>query len=145
MLVVVTLLPASLLATPAFSAPTPEATYATQAYKATNANRVDRGLVRLKKNECLQRFANTQARRMAAQRRIFHQNLGTILNRCGLSSVGENVAYGFPNGRAVVRGWMASPQHRANILSRRYRQMAIAARRSSNGDWYVAQVFGRKR
>ncbi len=45
---------------------------------------------------------------MAAQRRMYHQDLEPILRRCGMSMVGENVAYGFTSGRAVVRGWMDS-------------------------------------
>jgi len=144
--VVAGLLPASsLLAPPAVAVTPPQTTYATQAFMATNAKRVQHGLVRLKKYDCLHRFATAQARRMAAQRRIFHQDLARILNSCQLRVVGENVAYGFPTGRAVVRGWMNSPDHRANILTRRYRHMAIAARKGSDGSWYVAQVLGRKR
>lgn len=43
-----------------------------------------------------------------------HQELGPILDECGLSTVGENVAYGYPTGGAVVRrGWMRSAGHRA--------------------------------
>ncbi len=67
------------------------------------------------------------------------------MRRCRLSTAGENLAYGFPNGRATVQGWMRSPGHRANILARGYRQMAIAARRGGDGLWYVSQVFGRRR
>lgn len=145
LLLVAALLPASLLAVPAVAAPSPESTYAAQAVKATNNQRVERGLSRLKKNACLQRFANRQARWMAAHGKLDHQDLGPILNRCRLRMVGENIAYGFPNGRAVVRGWMRSSQHRANILNRHYRHVAIAARKDGNGDWYVAQLFGRKR
>jgi len=58
--------------------------------------------------------------------------------------VGENVAAGFPSGRSVViDGWMKSEDHRANILERRYRRMAIVARKGDDGRWYVSQVFGR--
>jgi uncharacterized protein YkwD len=143
--VVAAFLPASsLLAPPAVAVTPAETTYASQAFKATNAKRVQHGLVRLKRYDCLHRFATAQARRMAAQRRIFHQDLGRILNACQLRMVGENVASGFRTGRAVVRGWMSSPDHRANILNRRYRHMAIAARKGSDGFWYVAQVLGRK-
>jgi uncharacterized protein YkwD len=142
LLIVAALLPASLLTSPAVSAPTPETTYASQARKATNAERTSRQLAKLSKSACLQRFAVSQAQKMANQRRIFHQPLQPILNRCGLGSVGENVAYGYPNGSAVVRGWMNSPGHRANILNGGYRQMGLAARKAGNV-WYVAQVFGR--
>lgn len=121
-------------------------TYAHQAASATNRHRVAQDLKKLKRTKCIQRFAVKQAKAMAAQRRMFHQSLGPVLSACGLSRVGENVAYGFGSGRSVVnRGWMRSAGHRANILDRRYRLMGIAARKGSDGHWYVAQVFGRKR
>ena len=47
-----------------------------------------------------------QAARMAAERRMYHQDLGPILRACNLRAVGENVAYGYPSGSAVVAaGW----------------------------------------
>ena len=62
-----------------------------------------------------------------------------------LVAAGENVAYGYPNGRAVVnQGWMKSEGHRANILSRGFKLVAVAARRDDDGTWYAAQVFGRR-
>ncbi len=142
LLLVATLLPVSLLTAPSVSASTPEGTYANQARKATNAERSSRQLASLSRSACLQRFAVAQATKMAQQRRIFHQPLGPILTRCGMSSVGENVATGYSNGNSVVRGWMGSPGHRDNILNPGYRQMGLAARRDGS-TWYVAQVFGR--
>jgi uncharacterized protein YkwD len=142
LLVLAAALPASLLTSPAAAVPTPEAVYASQARKATNAERTSRDLPKLSKSDCLQRFAASLAQRMANQGRIFHQDLGPILNRCNLRTVGENVAYGYPDGRSTVAGWMTSPDHRGNILDRGYRQMGLAARKAGNV-WYVAQVFGR--
>lgn len=119
--------------------------YADQAHRTTNHQRARRGLDRLGRSRCLQQFATRQAAVMARRGRIFHQDLGPILRECGLGLVGENVARGYPTGRAVVkRGWMRSPLHRANILSHGYRVMAIAARRGADGRWYAAQVFGRR-
>jgi uncharacterized protein YkwD len=144
--VVAALLPASLLA-PSAAAPaasSPTSRYTSQAFKATNDARADHGRAALASSRCLKKFAARQAQKMANQGEISHQNLQTILNQCRLRAVGENVAFGFPNGNAVVRGWMNSPDHRANILNQGYRQMGIAARQASNGTWYVAQVFGRR-
>jgi uncharacterized protein YkwD len=81
---------------------------------------------------------------MANQNRMFHQDLQRVVTDCGLSYAGENVAYGYDSGTAVVRAWMNSDGHRANILSRHYRAIGIGARRADDGTWYVAQVFGRK-
>lgn len=126
------------------SAATAEQRYASAAFSSTNVQREKRDRVELRENACLTRFAVRQAKRMARERDIFHQELGPILRRCGLSMVGENVAVGYSTGRSVVRkGWMKSEGHRANILQPRYRLMGIGARKAG-GSWYVAQVFGRK-
>lgn len=143
---VVALLPLSLLTAPAVAAPSPEQRYANSAFRATNQQRAANGLRAYSKSSCLQRLAAKQATKMANQRRLFHQPLGPVMRRCRLAQSGENVAYGFSSGQAVVAGWMSSTQgHREAILSRGYRQVGIAARRASNGQWYVAQVFGRRR
>lgn len=120
--------------------------YQKQAFAATNDQRAKHDRARLRAQDCVQRFAVRQAKRMARQERIYHQALRPILRQCGLSTVGENVAYGYANGRAVVNdGWMHSAGHRRNILSPDYRLLGVGARKSSDGTWYAAQVFGRAR
>ena len=124
---------------------TAEVRYAQQAFTATNANRAHHGLRPLKPHDCVQHAAVRQAKRMAQQERMFHQDLYAVLRDCGLNTAGENVAYGFRTGRSVVNdGWMHSAGHRANILNREYRLMAVGARKGDDGLWYAAQVFGRK-
>jgi uncharacterized protein YkwD len=39
---------------------------------------------------------------------------------------GENLAVGYPNADAVVDGWMHSPAHRANVLSRNFDEIGVA-------------------
>jgi uncharacterized protein YkwD len=80
---------------------------------------------------------------MAAQHRMFHQDISVPLRVCHLRSIGENVAVGFRTGRSVVRdGWMKSPPHRANILRRSFHLVAVAAKKGADGRWYASQVFG---
>lgn len=127
-------------------AATPQQEYAAAAFGATNNQRTDHHLRTLRKSSCLQSFANKQARKMARAQGISHQPLDPVMRACDLSRSGENVAFGYPSGTSVVNdGWMNSAPHRANILSTRFRVMAIAARRGNDGQWYVAQVFGKKR
>ena len=126
-------------------AKTPAGKYAQQAFTATNANRTHNGLKELKPNDCLKHAAVQQAKAMAAQEQMFHQDLGAVLRSCHLNTAGENVAYGYPSGRSVVNdGWMNSEGHRTNILSSSFRLMGIGARKGHDGRWYVSQVFGRK-
>ena len=124
----------------------PESTYAAAAVRATNNARAENDRRALRVSDCLRGFAVKQAAAMAKSGSMYHQDLGPVMDGCGLSTAGENVAYGSPSGRAVVRhGWMHSEGHRANLLSRDYRLVAVAARRDAGGRWYVAQVFGRRR
>jgi len=140
----VALMASFVLLGPSAQAVTPR-DYGADAVRATNAARASHGLRRLRTDRCLERFAVRQAARMAAQRRMFHQDIRIPLRRCGLRSVGENVAYGYSTGRGVVRnGWMKSPPHRANILRREFRLVAVAARKGSDGRWYASQVLGRR-
>jgi uncharacterized protein YkwD len=123
----------------------PSGNYERSVQVNTNVQRTHSGRVALKSSSCLDRFAERQARAMAKRREMYHQNIRRILRVCKLSSVGENVAYGYPNGRSAVSAWMNSKGHRANILKKRYRLIAVGAYRDSHGTWYVSQVFGRSR
>jgi uncharacterized protein YkwD len=121
-----------------------QSSYQSAAVRATNSARVRHDLTALETDQCLQQFAVQQAKAMAQQESMYHQDLGPIMRACGLGLVGENVAYGYSSGRDVVEGWMHSPGHRANILNRGFRVIAVAARESASGRWYAAQVFGRR-
>jgi len=141
------------LASPASAVVTPSGTsvsaaassYGESAFDATNQQREKRDRRALGKNTCLRKYAVRQARKMANRQDIWHQDLGKILDDCRLSWVGENVAAGFPSGRAVVNdGWMGSPDHRENLLAKKFRLMTVAARKGDDGRWYAAQVFGKR-
>lgn len=55
---------------------------------------------------------------------------------------GENLAYNYDDAKSLVDAWMASPDHRANILNGEYQTVGIAGHADSNGDYYWAQEFG---
>ncbi|TSC77474.1 MAG: hypothetical protein G01um101433_584 [Parcubacteria group bacterium Gr01-1014_33] len=60
--------------------------------------------------------------------------------------VGENLALGnFSDDAALVRAWMESPGHRANILHARYREIGVAAGSGvfeRRNVWIGVQIFG---
>lgn len=118
--------------------------YENSVFDNTNIQRKKHDRVSLKGSKCLDRFAERQAKKMADEQKMYHQKLGPILEACDLSMVGENVAYGYPNGKAAVTAWMKSPGHKANLLNKDYRIIAVGAYTDKDGRWYVAQVFGRK-
>jgi uncharacterized protein YkwD len=66
------------------------------------------------------RHGDTPGSRMRAAGYIYSSHVGY--------EVGENIGWGtlwLATPRAIVSAWMASPEHRANILDARYRDTAI--------------------
>lgn len=130
------------------AAPAPAATkpsgnhFERTVHQATNQRRVKHDRDKLSQGACVKRFAVRQAKRMARQERMYHQDLQPVLEECGLRGVGENVAYGQPTAKAMVKAWMHSEGHRANILSKDWTLLGVGARKSESGRWYGAQVFG---
>ena len=112
--------------------------------RRTNHERTSRGLVKLSWSRCLDHYAEAQARRMAQLQSLQHQDLRPILSHCHLQMTGENIAVGYPGAKSVTRAWMNSPEHRANILRKGYRNYGLGAYRDSHGTWWVSHVFGRK-
>lgn len=73
-------------------------------------------------------------------------DLGKRLTNAGYKNwtmAAENIAYGYPTPRAVVRGWMASDDHRDNILNCRLRHIGVGLVRADGAAWWT-QDFGRK-
>jgi uncharacterized protein YkwD len=127
------------------SATLPRAARATlpRAARATlcllNAQRAAHGLRRVRPNRALRHSARRYARSLVANRFFSHvapngQTLQARMSRSGYLhgangwAYGENLAWG-AGARAtparIMAAWMASPGHRANILSARWRHIGI--------------------
>ncbi len=117
-------------------------TYEADAIRYTNAERTKRGLVALRGQSCVDKYAERLAAALSREQRLRHSNLRTILKACKLRTVGENVAHGYPSGRAVTQGWMNSTGHRRNILHAPFRLVGLGAVQDRAGRWWVAQLFG---
>ena len=59
-------------------------------------------------------------------------------------SAGENIAKGYRTVDAVMKGWMNSSGHRANILSSSYTQLGVGYCTDSAGNGYWVQMFLRQ-
>ncbi len=112
-----------------------------------NETRAARGLARVRVAPRLLRAATRHANSMGAGGYFSHD----LLTSSGLKpfsswirsywpgpgyrswSAGENLfcATYAPSAREVVRAWMGSPPHRANLLNRRWRSVGVAAVRVS--------------
>ncbi|MFJ7734118.1 S-layer homology domain-containing protein [Lysinibacillus sp. NPDC097231] len=57
------------------------------------------------------------------------------------TSFGENIARYFKTPETVVKGWMASPDHRDNIMKEHYTNTGVAVAQDNKGDYYWVQMF----
>lgn len=105
-----------------------------------NGIRRDHGLVPLKLSAALAKSADEHSREMAtvgyfahnsADGSAFWKRVERYYPSKGSSSwsVGENLLWSSPDvdGRGALKLWMASPEHRANILTARWREIGISA------------------
>jgi uncharacterized protein YkwD len=104
-----------------------------------NKERASRGLSKLRADSRLRRAADGHAGEMVAKHYFDHNSKSgatfvTRIKRTGWTrsrrswTVGENIGYGsgsYATPRAMVRGWMNSSGHRANILRRQFRMIGI--------------------
>jgi uncharacterized protein YkwD len=104
-----------------------------------NRTRSHHGLHRLRLNKKLSKAARRHARDMARRNYFSHDTLGggSFLDRIrrtgylrGARSwiVGENLAWGsrgYSRPQVIMRMWMNSPGHRANILNGSFREIGI--------------------
>jgi uncharacterized protein YkwD len=105
-----------------------------------NRERLDRGLKPLRRNGALDKAARWQSGDMVERRYFDHErrggpSLAERIRRSGYPSgarswtAGENIALseGVVSSGRILRAWMSSPGHRAEILSRRYAHIGIGA------------------
>jgi uncharacterized protein YkwD len=106
-----------------------------------NSARASAGLPALAVSGDLASAARAQAGRMAASQTLAHTpNLPAVV--CCWSTLGENVGEG-PSASALQSAFMASPAHRANILSSSYTQVGIGVVVDSKGVLWVSEIFRR--
>lgn len=120
----------------------------------TNQKRRNHGCKALVFKTSLRKAARRHTHRMADvgyPDGLSHQlpgepDLGRRLTNAGYKNwtmAAENIAYGYPTPREVVRGWMGSKDHRQNILNCRLRHIGVGLVRADGVAWWT-QVFGRK-
>lgn len=104
-----------------------------------NKQRALFGLSPLKLDDKLNTIAGSWSEQQAANKTMAHNPNYTKEYTPGWERAGENVAYGFEVD-TVVKGWMSSPGHKANILGQ-YSTTGIGMAYDEDGVAYYTQVF----
>jgi uncharacterized protein YkwD len=98
--------------------------------RAMNQARSEYGLAPLRFDGHLQRAAVAHSREMIASNTFVHGAFSSRLQRfkVSYSLAGENLAWAtgdLANADALVNAWMASPEHRANLLRPSFTRVGI--------------------
>lgn len=115
----------------------------------TNAERKKAGLPPLTVSPELMAAARSHATNMARQEKSAHELDGkdpaARAKDAGYKSgfIGENVGWNQEDPKQAVGDWMESPGHRANILKPEYTDIGVAVGKSTKGELYWVQVFGK--
>lgn len=132
-----------MLGAPAAKGPD-QSEYGMEVIRLVNEERAKVNLPPLAYEESLLPVA--QLRAEEASRKFSHtrpsgEPWSTAFTEFGVSGHrGENLAYGQKNPERVVKAWMNSPGHRANILNDRYTVLAVGVYKKG-GTIYWAQAF----
>ena len=116
-----------------------------------NAERSSVGAAPVRLCATLMTAAQRHSEDQAANSRMSHtgSNGSTMSQRVqaagylGWTSLGENVAAGYPSVTSVMGGWMGSTGHRANLLSASFQHVGVGRAASGSGTLYWTQNFGR--
>jgi uncharacterized protein YkwD len=107
-----------------------------------NQERTSHSVSALILDPSLAKSAQAHAEWMAKNHNMQHQSLGKIMQ--GWRTAGENIAMGQQSEKEVVKSWMNSSGHRANILNRNYTHVGFGIAQSANGNLYWCTVFAGK-
>ena len=121
------------------------AAYEAEVVRLVNEERSKHGLAPLIQDWQLSRVARYKSQDMRDLGYFSHTSptYGSpfdMMRSFGISyrTAGENIAKGYQSPETVVRGWMNSPGHRANILNSSYTHIGVGYVASGN---YWTQMF----
>ena len=122
--------------------------YENKVLQLVNAERQKAGLPALKMDESLRNVARKKSQDMQAKKYFSHTSptYGSpfdMMKKFGITykTAGENIAMGQKTPEAVVKAWMNSPGHRANILKRGFTHIGVGY--VANGSYWTQMFVGR--
>ncbi len=73
----------------------------------------------------------------------FFERSNYLKQNAGAQKVSENVAYGYSSAESVVRAWLKSEGHKANIEGD-FTNFDVSAEVNAEGKWYYTNIFIKK-
>ncbi|MER8048114.1 CAP domain-containing protein [Streptomyces sp. NPDC094032] len=124
-----------------------EAAAEAEVVRLVNVERAKVGCVAVRSDADLAALAGAFSADMAARGFFDHTNPDGLTpwaraDKAGVSGLGaENIARGQVDAAAVMKSWMASDGHRANILNCDYKTLGVGVHFADGGPWWT-QDFG---
>lgn len=138
--------------TPSSTAGSTDNSVEAQVIALVNKERSAAGCSPVTENANLTKAADDYSDVLAASGKLSHTGPdgSTMVTRAeaagykGWSTLGENIAMGHPDAAAVMKGWMESPGHKANILNCSFKEIGVGVHSGDGGPWWT-QDFGARR
>jgi len=109
-----------------------------------NNHRSSMGLNSLNSLSVVKSVAYTHTDYMVENNTVSHDNFFTRSNylkaNAGAKKVSENVAYGYSSAESVVKAWLKSASHKAN-LEGDYTNFDISVEENAEGKLYFTNIF----
>lgn len=120
--------------------------YAKQVATLVNEERAKVGLAPLTLDVTISKAATTRSKEIQtsfSHTRPNGSSFSTVLKENGISykGSGENIAWGQKTPKEVMKAWMNSDGHRANILNKNYTKIGVGYVQNSAGTAYWTQLF----
>lgn len=122
--------------------------FADKVIELVNTERAKEGLSPLTKDTTLANLSNIRSKEAAtlfSHQRPDGTSWSTVLrqNNVSYTSAAENIAAGQNTPEAVVKEWMNSPSHRANIMNSEYNKIGVSCYVDQNAPYryYWEQLF----
>jgi uncharacterized protein YkwD len=114
----------------------------------TNAERAKAGCGKLRLDANIARAARNHSAWMAKTGTFSHVGSANssfvvrVKAQGYTTPLSENIAWGYRSGADVMKAWMLSPGHRANIMNCSAKAVGIGAVYAANGNPYFTEDFG---
>ena len=112
-----------------------------------NNHRLSLGLNPLAEMNLVKSVAYSHTDYMVDNDEVSHHNFYSrsdyLKSNAGAEKVSENVAFGYSSAESVVRAWIKSEAHKAN-LEGDYTNFDVSAEKNSEGRWYYTNIFIKK-
>ncbi|GEM_PF-2368257 len=114
----------------------------------TNEERAKHGLTALSWEDDVAKVAQSYSEYMAKNNFLEHTGIDGSTPKSRIddgeiryTSLGENIGMGTENAKDIVRAWMESEGHRANILQPEFTHLGVGVARGDNGYLFWTQNF----